>query len=113
MWKAIIVGTAAAAIASTSIAYAQQAGRVDREQRWQTRAEDLRALGEARLAALKAGLMLTPDQLNNWSAFEQAARDLGKLRIDRRIAMRSAPLAVIPSSDCANARRQCRTPEQH
>jgi hypothetical protein len=26
----------------------------------------------------------------NWPAFEQAARDFGKLRIDRRMAMRSA-----------------------
>jgi hypothetical protein len=47
------------------------------------------------LAALKAGLMLTPEQARNWPAFEQAARDLSKLRLDRRIAMRSAP----PSDD--------------
>jgi hypothetical protein len=39
MWKAITVGTAAVAIASTSIVYAQQAGRADGEQRWQTRTE--------------------------------------------------------------------------
>jgi hypothetical protein len=58
-------------------------------------AEDMRALGEARLAALKAGLMLTPEQARNWPAFEQAARDFSKLRIGRRMAMRSAS----PSSD--------------
>jgi zinc resistance-associated protein len=95
MWKAIIAGTAALAIASTSLVYAQQSGRSDGGQRWRPSAEDLRAFGEARLAALKAGLVLTPEQARSWPAFEQAARDLSKLRIDRRIAMRSAP----PSDD--------------
>jgi len=95
MWKALVTGIAAVAIATTSLVHAQQAGRPDGGQRWQPSAEDMRAFGEARLAALKAGLMLTPDQQKNWPAFEQAARDFGKLRIDRRIAMRSAT----PSSD--------------
>lgn len=102
MWKAIIAGAAAVAIASTSLVYAQQAGRPDGGQRWQPSAEDLRALGEARLAGLKAGLMLTPEQAGNWPAFEQAARDFGKLRIDRRMAMRSAP----PSNDAVERLRR-------
>src|SRR5262245_7804614 len=58
-------------------------------QRWQPNAEDLRAFGEARLAALKAGLLLTAEQEKNWPAFEQAARDYGKLRMDRFAALRS------------------------
>jgi zinc resistance-associated protein len=95
MWKAIIAATAALAIASTSLVFGQQSGRPDGGQRWRPSAEDLRAFGEARLAALKAGLMLTPEQVRSWPAFEQAARDLSKQRIDRRIAMRSAP----PSDD--------------
>ena len=95
MWKVIIAGTAALAIASTSLVYAQQADRPDGGQRRQPSAEDLRAFGEARLAALKAGLMLTPDQQKNWPAFEQAARDFAKLRMDRRMAVRNAP----PSND--------------
>jgi hypothetical protein len=95
MWKAIVAATAALAITSISLVYAQQAGRRDDVQRWRPSAEDLRAFDEARLAALKAGLLLTPEQAKNWPAFEQAARDLGKLRIDRRIALRSAP----PSND--------------
>jgi len=102
MWKAIIAGTAALAIASTSLVYAQQAGRPGDGQRWQPSAEDMRAFGEARLAALKAGLMLTPDQQKSWPAYEQAARDFGKLRIDRRIAMRSAP----PSNDAVERLRR-------
>ena len=89
MWKIIITGTAALAIASTSLAYAQQAERPDRGHRWQQSTEDQRAFGEARLAALKVGLMLTPEQEKNWPAFEQAARDYGKLRMDRFAALRS------------------------
>ena len=91
MWKAIVAGTAALAIAGTSLVYAQQRGGRDgmMTQRWQPNAEDLRAFGEARLAALKAGLLLTADQEKNWPAFEQAARDYGKLRMDRLAALRS------------------------
>jgi zinc resistance-associated protein len=36
-----------------------------------------------RIAALKAGLQLTPDQEKNWPSFEPAVRDLAKLRIER------------------------------
>jgi zinc resistance-associated protein len=90
MWKAIVAGTAALAIAGTSLVYAQQRG--DRDgmmQGWQPNTEDLRAFGEARLAALKAGLMLTPEQEKSWPAFEQAARDLTKVRMERFSAMRN------------------------
>jgi zinc resistance-associated protein len=68
MWKVVLAGTAALAIASTSLVSAQQTARPESGQRWQPSAEDLGAFGEARLAALKAGLMLTPDQAKNWSA---------------------------------------------
>src|SRR6266498_4917650 len=97
MWKAIVVGTAALAIAGTSLVYAQQrGGRDGMMQGWQPNAEDLRAFGEARIAALKAGLMLTSEQEKNWPAFEQAARDLAKMRMDRRSAMRNAPATEDP-----------------
>src|ERR1700686_2055937 len=45
--------------------------------------DDMRAFADARLAALHAGLGLTPDQEKNWPAFEQAAREMAKLRLDR------------------------------
>src|SRR6516162_5127704 len=69
MWKAIVAGTAVLAIAGTSLVYAQQRGPRDgmMMQRSQLNAEDLRAFGEARLAAL----------------------DYGKLRMDRFAALRS------------------------
>ena len=97
MWKSMVAGTAALAIAGTSLAYAQQrGGRDGMLQGRQLNAEDLRAFGEARLAALKAGLTLTPEQEKNWPAFEQAARDLAKARVDRISAMRNAPVTDGP-----------------
>jgi hypothetical protein len=45
---------------------------------------------DARIAALKAGLQLTPDQAKNWPAFEQALREMAQLRIERRQARQAA-----------------------
>ena len=87
---------AALAIAGTSLVYAQQRGDREGGQRWRPSSEDLRAFGEARLAALKAGLALTPEQEKNWPAFEQAARDYGKLRIDRITATRNTARSEDP-----------------
>src|ERR1700757_4076979 len=98
MWKSMVAGTAALAIAGTSLAYAQErGGRDGMMQGRQLNAEDLRAFGEARLAALKAGLMLTPEQEKNWPAFEQAARDLAKARMDRFAALRSGTTSAAPA----------------
>ena len=44
---------------------------------------DITAFTDARIAALKAGLELTPDQAKNWPPFEQALRDMAQLRIQR------------------------------
>jgi hypothetical protein len=82
MWKAVLAGTTALAIAGSSLVYAQQRpGRPEAGRG--PNIEDMRAFGEARLAALKAGLMLSPEQERNWPAFEQAARELAKQRLDR------------------------------
>ena len=106
MWKAIAAGTVALTIAGGSFAVAQhRPGRDGGYQRWQPSAEDLRALGEARLAALRAGLALTSEQERNWAAFEQAARDYGKLRMERRSAMRNAAAAGRSGRAPAAARR--------
>lgn len=83
MWKAILAGTTAVAIAGSSLVYAQQRGRPGGLERYQANIEDMRAFAEARLAALHAGLTLTPDQEKNWPAFEQASREMAKLRLDR------------------------------
>jgi hypothetical protein len=102
MRRAIIAGAFALVIAGTSAVQAEHREGADGGRRWQPSVEDLRAFGEARLAALKAGLMLTAEQERNWPAFEQAARDLGKLRVDQMTAMRNA----VPSRDPVDRLRQ-------
>jgi hypothetical protein len=103
MWKAVIVATAGVAIAGTSLVYAQRGGTgADGWRGWRPSMEDIRAFGEARLAALRAGLALTPEQERNWPAFEQAAREFGKLRTDRLAARRGA----LPASDPVERMRQ-------
>src|ERR1700730_1478667 len=54
--------------------------------------DNAEAFIDARIAALHAGLRLTPDQERMWPAFEQAYRDLAKLRLDR--ALGAAPPAT-------------------
>ena len=81
MLKPILAGTTALLIAGSTLVYAQN--RPDGARRSQPNLEDMRAFGDARLAGLKAGLALKPDQEKNWPAFEQAARDFQKLRLDR------------------------------
>src|SRR5712691_8950779 len=104
MWKAILAGTTALAIAGSSLVYAQQrGGRPDGMQRGPN-IDDMRAFGEARLAGLKAGLALTAEQEKSWPAFEQAARDFTKLRIDRRNAAANAQ----PSAEANPAERMNR-----
>jgi zinc resistance-associated protein len=92
MWKTgskiVLAAAAAAAIVGSSAVYAQQRNNdgmpgPDGQHHWRPSPEDITAFTDARVAALKAGLELTPDQAKNWPAFEQAYRDLAKLRADR------------------------------
>lgn len=99
MLKPVIAATTLLAIAGSGLVYAQQGfgdrGLGDRDghglyadgQRTEFRrhlsAADVAAFTDARVAAMKAGLELTPDQAKNWPAFEQAVRDMAQLRIDR------------------------------
>ena len=80
MLKPVLVATAVLALAGSSIVYAQQQfggadeaaygdGPMRFEQRHRPSAADMAAFTDARIAALKAGLELTPDQ--------------AKLRLDR------------------------------
>ena len=57
MWKTVLAGTTALAIAGGTLAYAQQGSTgFERVQGWRPSAEDITAFGEARIAALHAGL---------------------------------------------------------
>ena len=90
MMKKVVVGAAALMMLASAYAYAQQPpGGRDGGRRWQPRAEDRAAFLDARLAALHAGLKLTPDQEKSWPAFEQAYRELAALRAERINAIRA------------------------
>jgi len=89
MWKPVVVATAALAIAGSSIVYAQQhdsGGARFAHCHRQLSPEDRAAFVDARIAALKAGLELTPDQAKNWPMFERALRDMAQLRGELRAA---------------------------
>jgi LTXXQ motif family protein len=81
MWKPAVVGVAALMVAGSTFVLAQN--RPEDLRRGQFSMQDMRAFADARLAALKAGLALNADQEKNWPAFEQAAREFQKLRLDR------------------------------
>ena len=86
MWKAVLAGMTAVQIASSSLVLAQQMPECDSGQRWRPSPEDMSAFTDARIAALKAGLKLTPEQEKNWPAFEAAIRDMSKARAERMAA---------------------------
>ncbi|MGH6724957.1 MAG: Spy/CpxP family protein refolding chaperone, partial [Pseudolabrys sp.] len=61
MWKTVLAGSTALAIAGATLAYAQQGPRGrDFAPRWRPSAADITAFGDARIAALHAVLKLTP-----------------------------------------------------
>lgn len=102
MWKAALAGTAALAIVGSSLVYAQERGQRGGFQRFQPSIDDIRAFADARLAALHAGLGLTAEQEKNWPAFEQAWREMSKLRLDRiSSAIRERRERTQPSEDPA------------
>lgn len=102
LMKTLLAGTAALAIAGTTLAYAQQgpgAGHErgqERSQGWRPSAQDMAAFGDARIAAVHAGLKLTADQEKMWPPVETALRDLAKQRSERFAARASADKPADP-----------------
>ena len=88
MKKFAIAGIAAFAIAGSTVVYAQH--RPWSHEHMRMSPEDRAALTDARIAAVKAGLKLTPDQEKLWPPVEAAVRDFAKLRIDRANARMNA-----------------------
>jgi hypothetical protein len=81
--------------AGTPPAPPQAFGRSERE-RPKFSPADRAAFFDARIAAIHAGLQLTPDQEKLWSPVETAMRDMAKDRAAQREAMRSEPRPADP-----------------
>jgi hypothetical protein len=104
MRKFAIAAIAVLAIAGSTAVYAQY------RHPWmhhRMNAEDRAALVDARIAAVHAGLKLTPDQEKLWPPVEAAVRDFAKLRMDRanaRMQGRDAQDSQMPEDPIARLR---------
>lgn len=86
MKKAIVAGVAAVAILGSTAVYAQHRYH-HHHQRMSM--EDRAAFVDAKIASVKAGLKLTPDQEKLWPPVETAVRDFAKQRMERANARAS------------------------
>lgn len=95
MKRAVIAATAAALIAGSAATYAANSNAgPDGPARWQPSAEDRIILTDARLAALKTALKLTPDQEKLWPGVAATLKDVAKDRAQRVEQMRTARQAA-------------------
>lgn len=91
MRKFTMAAVAVLALAGSTTVYAQYRPWFrEHLQHMRMSAEDRAAFADARIAAVHAGLKLTPDQEKLWPPVESAVRDLVKLRIDRANARMKA-----------------------
>jgi hypothetical protein len=81
MLKSVFAGLAALTIVGASLVAAQPAP--PQPSGFRLTPEDTAALTDARIAGLRAGLKLTPEQEKSWPAVETALRDLAKQRVER------------------------------
>src|SRR5580692_12630200 len=88
MKKILLAGTAAVVLAGSTAVYAQH--RPWSHGHMRMSAEDRAAFADARIAAVHAGLKLSPDQEKLWPPVETAVKDFAKLRIDRANARMKA-----------------------
>ena len=91
--KKIFVAAAALALAGSGLAYAQSEKaanpREERAARPALTQNMITNFADARIARLKAGLMLTTEQEKNWPPVEATLRDAAKRAADRLVAWRS------------------------
>ena len=88
MKNVLLAGVTVLAIAGTSVAYAQHRPWFHDHMRMSS--DDRSAFADARIAAVHAGLKLSPDQEKLWPPLENAVRDFAKMRIDRANARMNA-----------------------
>ena len=97
MWKTVLAGTTALAIAGATLAYAHpDAAGHERAHRWRPNAADIAAFADARIAALHAGLQLNAEQEKNWPAVAGALKEIAKQRADRLAARAGADKPKTP-----------------
>jgi hypothetical protein len=82
MKKILLASAAVLALAGSTAVFAQHRPWMDHHH-VRMNPEDRAAFLDARIAAVKAGLKLTPDQDKMWPSVESAVRDMVKLRMDR------------------------------
>src|SRR5436305_8633687 len=88
MKKVLLAGTAALVLAGSTAVYAQHRPWFHGHMRMNP--EDRAASADARIAAVHAGLKLSPDQEKLWPPVEAAVKEFAKLRIDRANARMNA-----------------------
>ncbi|MGB3867106.1 MAG: Spy/CpxP family protein refolding chaperone [Xanthobacteraceae bacterium] len=89
MKKVVLAGLAALTVVGSTAVYAHPRPW-SHHHHARVSPEDRAAFADARIAAIKAGLKLTPDQEKLWPPVETAVRDFAKLRIDRANARMEA-----------------------
>lgn len=94
MKKIILASVAAVAIIGSTAVYAQH-----RHHHHRMSTEDRSAFVDAKIAAVKAGLKLTPEQEKMWPPVEAAVRDFAKQRIARANARASEREALRAERD--------------
>lgn len=99
MKKAVLAGLAALTLVGSTAVYAHQRPW-HHHHHVRMSPEDRAALADARIAAVKTGLKLTPDQEKLWPPVEAAVRDFAKLRADRA----NARMQARQNSDAGQAR---------
>ena len=87
MRKVVYFVTVAALIAGAGLIGSAVAR--DRSDRVELTANQIVAELDARIAGVKAGLRLTPEQEEEWSGFESAVHDISKTRADRQVALQA------------------------
>ncbi len=74
--------TLSASAFSLTAAGAESDQQPSRAERMRQMAEDRQTMLDAKLAGMKAGLQLTPDQEKLWAPFESAVKDAAKARME-------------------------------
>jgi TolA-binding protein len=113
MKKVAAAGLTALALLIPAASYAQQqtnpGSTTTTEQNRRPTEADLQAITDARIAALRAGLKLTPDQEKNWAPVEQVIREMAQNRqswMAKRREERKSENAIDRLRDRADAMTQ-------